>query len=65
MIDYSLFWEYMQKNNISQYYLIQHGIASKTIYNIKKNCYISTSTSEKLCKIMDCTPNDIIKFTDD
>lgn len=65
MIDYGPFWEYMRKNNISQYYLIQHGIASKTIYNIKKNCYISTSTLEKLCKIMDCTPNDIIKFTDD
>ncbi|MCI9046887.1 MAG: helix-turn-helix transcriptional regulator [Hungatella sp.] len=49
----------------SQYYLIQHGIANKTLYNIKRNCYISTSTLEKLCKIMNCTPNDIIRFAND
>lgn len=36
MIDYEKLWNYMRKHNISQYYLIQHGIGNKTIYNIKK-----------------------------
>lgn len=62
MIDYSPLWKLMDERKISQYYLIQNGIAGKTIYNMKRNCYISTSTVEKLCRLIDCTPNDIMKF---
>ena len=62
MIDYSPLWKTMQEKEISQYYLIQNGIASKTIYNIKRNCHISTTTLEKLCDLLDCEPNDIIRF---
>ena len=65
MIDYSNLWKYMQENRISQYYLIQHGIGTKTIYNIKRNCHISTTTLEKLCYALNCTPNDIIAFQPD
>lgn len=52
----------MKEKEISQYYLIQHGIAGKTIYNMKRNCHISTSTLEKLCDLLDCEPNDIVRF---
>ena len=62
MIDYSPLWKTMKEKEISQYYLIQHGIASKTIYNIKRNCHISTTTLEKLCDLLDCEPNDIVRF---
>lgn len=62
MVDYSPLWKTMQEREISQYYLIQHGIAGKTIYNMKRNCHISTSTLEKLCDLLSCTPNDIIRF---
>ena len=62
MIDYSPLWKTMKEKEISQYYLIQNGIASKTIYNIKRNCHISTTTLEKLCDLLDCEPNDIIRF---
>lgn len=65
MIDYSPLWKIMEERDISQYYLIQHGIAGKTIYNMKRNSYISTSTVEKLCKLINCTPNDIMRFTDE
>ncbi len=65
MIDYTPLWELMKVKEISQYHLIQNGIAGKTIYNMKRSCYVSTSTLEKLCKICDCTPNDIIKFVDE
>ncbi|MDE7313672.1 MAG: helix-turn-helix transcriptional regulator [Eubacterium sp.] len=65
MIDYSPLWKTMKEKQISQYYLIQHGIASKTIYNMKRNCHISTSTVEKLCRLIACTPNEIMRFIDD
>lgn len=65
MISYEKLWKYMKENKVSQYYLIQHGIGNKTIYNIRKGCHISTATLEKLCDILKCTPNDIIEFKAD
>lgn len=63
MTDYSPMWEYMENNGISQYYLLKNGIDTKTIYNLKRNRNITILTLEKLCKIMNCTPNDIVKFS--
>lgn len=65
MIDYSPMWEYMRLHNISQYYLLKHDIDNKTIYNLKRNENITMLTLEKLCKAMDCKPNDIVRFVDE
>lgn len=62
MIDYSPMWTFMERHNISQYYLLKHGIDTKTLYNIKQNKSITMLTLEKLCSIMECTPNDIVSF---
>ena len=62
MVDYSPMWEYMEEHGIRQYYLLKNGIDTKTIYNLKRNRNITILTLEKLCKAMNCTPNDIIKF---
>lgn len=65
MIDYGPMWETMKNKKISQYHLLKHGIDNKTLYNIKKNENITMLTLEKLCKAIDCTPNDIVKFVDE
>lgn len=52
----------MQQRKISQYMLLQNGIDNKTLDRIKKKQNITLVTLEKLCKILDCTPNDIITF---
>ncbi|MBE5829726.1 MAG: helix-turn-helix transcriptional regulator [Butyrivibrio sp.] len=64
MIDYSPLWETMKQKNISQYYLLKHGIDNKTLDGLKKNKNITLYTLEKICTILDCTPNDVIKFVD-
>lgn len=64
MVDYSPMWEYMSSHGISQYYLLKHGIDNKTIYNLKRSENITMLTLEKLCRAMNCTPNDIVKFID-
>ena len=64
MLDYSPLWKTMEERGISQYYLLKNGIGNKTIYNLKRNSNITTLTMEKLCKVIGCEPNDIIKFTD-
>mgnify|MGYP005784103351 CR=1 FL=1 len=65
MIDYSPMWNTMKRKGISQYYLLQHGIDNKTLDSLKKNKNITLLTVEKLCRILDCTPNDIVQFLDD
>ena len=66
MIDFSPMWELMKEKGISEYYLLKKiGIDSKTLASIKKNGNITLLTLEKLCRGMQCTPNDIVRFIDD
>lgn len=63
MVDYSPLWETMAQRNITQYYLIKHGIDNKTLDSLKKNKNITMYTLEKLCAVIGCTPNDVVRFT--
>ena len=62
MIDYNPLWKTLKERNISQYHLLKSGIDNKTLDSLKKNKNITLLTEEKLCKIIGCTPNDIVEF---
>ena len=63
MVDYEPLWNTMREKGVTTYILIEkHGISSRTINNLKHNKGITVDTLEKLCKILGCTPNDIIRF---
>ena len=65
MIDFSPLWETMHQKHISQYQLLKSGLDNKTLDTLKKNRNITLSTLEKICVILDCTPNDIVRFIPD
>ncbi|MBQ7973226.1 MAG: helix-turn-helix domain-containing protein [Lachnospiraceae bacterium] len=62
MISYGPLWETMNKKGITQYFLLKSGIDNKTLDSLKKDKNITLLTVEKLCSIIDCTPNDIVEF---
>ena len=62
MFDYSPLWETMQNRGVSQYQLLKAGIDNKTLDSLKKNKNITMVTFEKLCRIIDCSPNDVVRF---
>ena len=64
MIDFSPLWATMERKKVSQYQILKQGIDNKTLDSLKKNKNITLTTMEKLCKILDCEPNDIVKFHD-
>lgn len=64
MIDYGPLWETMKERNVTQYQLLKSGIDNKTLDSLKKGKNITMLTLEKLCAIIGCTPNDIVRFTD-
>ena len=62
VIDYSPLWKTMAEKGFSQYHLLQNGIDNKTLDSLKKNKNITLLTLEKLCRILDCSPNDVVRF---
>lgn len=64
IIDFSPLWHTMKEKNVTQYQLLKRGIDNKTLDSFKKNKNITLLTLEKLCRILDCTPNDIVQFLD-
>lgn len=64
MIDYSPLWQTMKEKGVTQYALLQNGIDNKTLDSLKKNKNITLLTLEKLCRILQCTPDSIVRFHD-
>jgi len=64
IIDYSPLWDTMEQRGVTQYQLLKSGIDNKTLDSLKKNKNITLLTLEKLCRIIGCTPNDIVTFTE-
>ena len=62
IFDYSPLWETMRENGVSQYYLLQNGIDNKTLDSLRKNRNITMVTLEKLCRLVGCTPNDVVRI---
>ncbi len=66
MISYAPLWETMKKCGVTTYALInKHGVSPYTITMLKRNQSITMNTLEKLCNILDCTANDVVKFEKD
>jgi len=65
MVSYKPLWETMERKGVTTYALIhKHNINTRTITNLKHNRGITVDTLERLCKILECTPNDVLLFLD-
>lgn len=62
LVDYGPLWDTMKKKGVTQYALIQAGIDRRTLDWLKKNRNITVLTLEKLCNVLNCTPNEIVRF---
>ena len=66
MISYAPLWKTMQEKEVTTYTLIYHyGFSANTINRLKHGKSITMFTLESLCKVLNCTPNEIIEFLDD
>ena len=66
MISYEPLWRTMKERGATTYTLQVKGeISSSTIRRLKANESVSTNTLEALCKVLNCTLNDIIEYWPD
>ncbi len=62
IISYAPLWKTMKERGVTQYQLLKGGIDNKTLDSLKKNKNITLLTLEKICRIVGCTPNDVVEF---
>ncbi len=66
MISYGPLWKTMEERGETTYTLInKHGLNPRTINNLKHNKSITMYTLERLCQILDCAPNEVVRFVKD
>lgn len=66
MISYERLWKTMELRGATTYTLqVKGGISSSTIRRMKAGESVSTNTLEALCKILDCTLEDIVEYLPD
>ena len=66
MISYAPLWETMKQKNITTYTLIyKMGFDAHTLNDMKHNKSVTANTLEILCRLLSCTPNDVIEFLPD
>lgn len=63
MIDYSPFWQTLSQSDENWYTLTnKHHLSNSTMHRLKHNLNISTSTLNDLCRILDCSIEQIIRY---
>lgn len=66
VISYQPLWKTMKDRGVTTYTLIyKHGISAYTVTNLRRNKSITMNTMERLCKILQCTANDVVEFKED
>ena len=66
MISYEPFYKTLLEKGITEYELIyKNGISANTIHRMKHGKPITTTTLDSLCFILNCQPQDIIRYKED
>ena len=61
MIDYSPFWNTLEKSSENWYTLTnKHHMSHSTLHRLKHNLDVSTKTLNDLCRILQCDVCDIV-----
>lgn len=66
MISFERLWKTMKERKISQYKLIKdYSISTGQLDRLRKNGNVNTYTLNQLCKILNCTLDDIAEYIDE
>lgn len=66
MMTFDPLWATMKKRGITTYNLITyHGFSRGLINKLKHNRNVTLETVERLCKILDCQVQDVVRYEKD
>lgn len=61
-INYNKLFQLMEKKGIKKYDLRKQGIHAAVMDKLVKNKNVDISTIDKLCKLLNCQPGDILEY---
>lgn len=64
-IKYDKLFLLMEEKGINKFYLRTHGIHAAVVDKLKNNKTVDTTTIEKICKLLNCQPGDIMEYVED
>lgn len=64
-ISYNKLFELMEQKKIKKYHLRQQGIHAVVMDKLVKNKNVDISTIDRLCRLLDCQPGDILEYIPD
>lgn len=64
-VKYDKLFALMQAKGIKKYDLRQNGIYAAVVDKLIKNANVDVTTINKLCKLLDCQPGDIMEYIPD
>ena len=63
MISFAPLWKTMEKNNITQYQLINtYGVSTGTLDALRKNKSVTLNTIQDICRILNCPISDVVEI---
>lgn len=62
VFNYEPLWRTMTEKGVTQYQLLKGGIDNRTLDSLKKGKNITMITLSRLCRILNCTPNEVVKI---
>ena len=63
-ISYQGAFDKMQEKGVTTYRIRkEHILSQSTLQKMREGKYVTTETIERLCLLLECTPNDLMKIT--
>jgi len=63
MIRFAKLWKLLDERNISQYDLVtKYHVSASRLYQLRHNNNVRTVTIDKICKVLNCKPEDILEW---
>jgi len=61
-ISYKNLFLFLEDKGCNRHWLRLNGIHPNTVDRLNKNGYVSTEIIERICKLLDCQPGDIMEY---
>lgn len=66
MMVFDPLWKTMKEKKVTIYALVvKHGVSRGTINKLKHNKNVTLVTIERLCRILQCQPGDIVAYVEE
>lgn len=61
-ISYDKLFNFLENKGLNKRWLRLNGIHANSVDRLKNNGYVSTEIIERVCKLLDCQPGDVMEY---